>query len=268
MTDLGIKIMLPRKKKSLGQHFLHDQNILRKIVELIAPNPHDNLIEIGPGAGALTTKLLPLVNSLDVIELDQDIIPELEKNCGHNQKLRVHLIDVLQVDFTQFKAPIRLVGNLPYNISTPLLFHLIKNIKIAATYPLIKDMHFMLQKEVAERITASPGSKIYGRLSVMLQYYCEVKLLLHIGSGAFFPAPKVASAFIRLIPRKNPAVIASDENKFSDIVRDAFNQRRKTIANSLKPYLTASQLEQIGINPELRPEQLSVEEFVKITWIK
>jgi len=247
-----------RKKKSLGQHFLRDQNILRKIVELIAPNSNDNLIEIGPGAGALTTKLLPLVDSLDAIELDKDVIPDLERNCHHDKKLHIHLADVLRVDFTQFKAPIRLVGNLPYNISTPLLFHLIKNIN------LIKDMHFMLQKEVAERIAASPGSKIYGRLSVMMQYYCEVELLLYIGSGAFSPAPKVASAFIRLIPRKNNPIIASDENKLSDIVRDAFNHRRKTIANGLKKYLTPSQLEKIGINPGLRPEQLSVDEFVRI----
>ena len=252
-------MLLPPKKKRLGQHFLHDQNIIDQIIDFIAPKKPDNLIEIGPGAGALTTKLLPLVNKLDVIELDKEIIPILEKNCDHSKKLHVHFEDVLKTDFTKFKTPLRLVGNLPYNISTPLLFHAIKN--IAA----IKDMHFMLQKEVAERIVAGPGSKTYGRLSVMLQYYCGTKILLKIGSEAFSPPPKVESAFIRLIPHKKLAVKALDEKRFADIVRDAFGQRRKTIANSLKKYITAEQLEKSGINPTLRPEQLSVKEFVLIS---
>jgi 16S rRNA (adenine1518-N6/adenine1519-N6)-dimethyltransferase len=251
--------MLPPNKKSLGQYFLHDPNIIKKIVRAIILKPSDNLVEIGPGGGALTTKVLPLINSLDVIEIDKKIIPLLEKNCNHASNLHIHIQDVLKVDFTQFPSPLRLVGNLPYNISTPLLFHLIKNIQ------LIKDMHFMLQKEVAERITANPGSKTYGRLSVMLQYYCEVKILFQIGSGAFSPPPKVDSAFIRLIPRKYHNIAILDENKFSDIVRLAFNQRRKTIANNLKKYLAASQLETMRINSKSRPEQLSVNDFVLIS---
>jgi 16S rRNA (adenine1518-N6/adenine1519-N6)-dimethyltransferase len=248
-----------RKKKSLGQHFLHDQNIIRKIVSLIAPKNLEHLVEIGPGGGALTAKLLPLVNSLDVIELDKEVIPSLEKNCGYSSKLRVHLADVLKIDFRQFQAPIRLVGNLPYNISTPLLFYLSKNIV------LIQDMHFMLQKEVAERIAALPGTKTYGRLSVMFQYYCETKLLLYIGSGAFSPAPKVDSIFIKFIPRKSRLVTVHSESNLSNVVRSAFNQRRKTLLNSLKSYITARQLENLGIDPKLRPEQLTVDEFVQIS---
>ncbi len=248
-----------RKKKALGQHFLHDQNIIRQIVALIAPKDQEHLVEIGPGGGALTAKLLPLVNSLDVIELDKEVVPTLEKNCGYSSQLHIYLADVLEFDFTKFREPIRLVGNLPYNISTPLLFYLLKS--IAA----IQDMHFMLQKEVAERIVARPGTKIYGRLSVMLQYYFETKLLLHIGAGAFSPAPKVESAFIRFIPRKSRLVVANDELNLSDVVRLAFNQRRKTIANSVKNKITIAELENLGINPKLRPEQLTVDEFVKIS---
>jgi len=245
------------KKKSLGQHFLHDQYIIQKIIKAIMPQPIDHIIEIGPGAGVLTTKLLS-TNSLDVIEVDQEIIPILEKNCDYAPNLHIHTQDVLKVDFTQFQAPMRIVGNLPYNISTPLLFHLIKNIG------LTKDWHFMLQKEVADRIVATPGSKTYGRLSVMLQYYCETKILFQIGSGAFSPPPKVDSAFVRFLPRKYH-IVTLDENKLSEIVRQAFSQRRKTITNSLKHYFTTKQLTTLGIDPKSRPEQLSVDKFVLLS---
>ncbi len=248
-----------RKKKSLGQHFLHDPNIIRQIITFVAPKESEHLVEIGPGGGALTTKLLPYVKILNVIELDQEIVPILKKNCEYSTKLQIHVADVLQTNFTNFPAPLRLVGNLPYNISTPLLFHLLKNIT------LIQDMHFMLQKEVAERITAKPGTKIYGRLSVMLQYYCETKLLLHIGPGAFSPAPKVDSAFIRLTPRKSQTIAAHDDNNLSTVVRLAFGKRRKTISNSLKEHINAEQLKHLGINPQSRPEQLTIDEFVKIS---
>jgi len=246
-------------KKFLGQHFLHDPRILERIVSLIASEPSDHLVEIGPGEGALTARLLPLVHSMDVIELDRDVIPKLKNNCHNSENLRICMGNVLQVDFAQFTQPLRLVGNLPYNISTPLLFKAIENIN------LIKDMHFMLQKEVAERIVAFPCSKIYGRLSVMVQYYCEVELLLHVGSGAFSPPPKVDSAFIRLIPRKSYSIVAQDKKLLCEIVRAAFCQRRKIISNGLKKYIIASQLEEIGINPMLRPEQLRVNEFVLIS---
>ena len=238
---------------------MHDPNIIRQIVTFIAPQESEHLVEIGPGGGALTAKILPYVKTLEVIELDKDVIPILEKTCDYSSKLHIYITDVLQVDFTKFHAPIRLVGNLPYNISTPLLFYLLKNIA------LIQDMHFMLQKEVAERIIAKPGTKIYGRLSVMLQYHYETKLLLHIGSGAFSPAPKVTSAFIRFVPRKSQAIVAYDENNLNKIVRLAFGQRRKTILNTLKGHISVEQLEHLGINPKLRPEQLSVDEFVRIS---
>lgn len=248
-----------RKKKHLGQHFLHDQNIIKRIIKFIAPQPHENLIEIGPGAGALTVELLPYTSSLDVIELDRDVIPVLESNCEYAANLHVHVADVLKVDFAKFNPPLRLVGNLPYNISTPLLFHLLKYVVS------IQDMHFMLQEEVAERIVALPGSKIYGRLSVMLQYYCQVDLLMKVGARSFAPPPKVNSAFVRLVPRQQPFVRVVDETNFSLVVRAAFSQRRKTVANSLKKIIAASVLEKIGINPELRPEKLSVDEFVLIS---
>lgn len=250
---------LSRQKKFLGQHFLHDARILEQIVSFIAPQPSDHLVEIGPGDGALTTKLLGLVNSMDVIEIDREIIPSLEKNCENQGNLSVHRTDALQMNFGQLVSPFRLVGNLPYNISTPLLFRTIDNIN------LITDLHFMLQKEVAARIVAVPGTKIYGRLSVMLQYYYEVKLLLHVAPQAFFPPPKVNSAFIRLTPRKCHSVTAQDEKLFSDIVRAAFNQRRKMIINSLKQHITAAQLEQAGIDPRSRPEQLPAEDFVLLS---
>ena len=247
-----------RHKKFLGQHFLHDPKILERIVGFISPQPSDHLVEVGPGEGALTSRLLPLVHSMDVIEIDRDVIPKLKNNCKNSETLRVYMGDVLRVAFTQFSPPLRLVGNLPYNISTPLLFKAVENIA------LIKDMHFMLQKEVAERIVAPPGSKTYGRLSIMLQYYCEVELLLHVGPGVFSPPPKVDSAFIRLIPRKCFSVVAEDEGLFREVVRSAFCQRRKIISNSLKKYITASQLKELGIDPMSRPEQLSVDEFVRI----
>ncbi|MDR1012631.1 MAG: 16S rRNA (adenine(1518)-N(6)/adenine(1519)-N(6))-dimethyltransferase RsmA [Coxiellaceae bacterium] len=251
--------MIIPKKKSLGQHFLHDQNIIKKIIRVIFPKLSDNLIEIGPGEGALTTKLLPLVTSLNVIEIDKRITPILEKNCNFASNLHIYINDVLRFDFTQFKQQLRLIGNLPYNISTPLLFYLIKNISV------IEDMHFMLQKEIAKRIIATPGSKVYGRLSVILQYYCNITLLFKIGNGAFSPPPKVDSVFVKFEPRKHHDKVVLDENKFSEIVRLAFNQRRKTIANNLKQHLTISQLEKIVIKPGLRPEQLSINDFITIS---
>ena len=250
---------MPSPKKHLGQHFLCDSNILNSLVKLISPKFSEHLVEIGPGAGALAALLLPLVSSLDVIEFDRDIITTLKSSCGNSTKLHVWLADVLQFDFTRFQAPIRLIGNLPYNISTPILFKAIENIT------LLTDMHFMLQKEVADRIVASPGSKTYGRLSVMLQYYCEVEILLNVKPKSFCPPPKVNSAFIRLLPRKQHSVIAHNELLFSEVVRVAFCYRRKTILNGLRKYITEVQLKKINIDPKSRPEQLTVDEFVRIS---
>lgn len=246
-------------KKRFGQHFLHDQNAIAQMIAIINPLPSEHLVEIGPGLGALTTHLLPLVHDLDVIEIDRDVIPELQAKCQGLGELRIHQQDVLTFDFSSLPfAQLRVVGNLPYNISTPLLFHIIKNIN------KIKDMHFLLQKEVAERICALPGNKVYGRLTVMIQYYCDAELLFAVGADAFSPPPKVESAFIKLVPKAHRNQVVKDENKFAAIVNQAFSQRRKTIANALKKNITLAQLEHLGINPKSRPEELSVEQFVLI----
>ncbi len=254
------KMPLPfHKKKFFGQHFLHDQQIIHDIVDSFALKFDDRVVEIGPGAGALTTVLLQRLKFLDAIEIDQEIIPFLQNNCHHVDNLRIHHADVLKFDFRQFND-IRLVGNLPYNISTPILFHLVKNVAF------IRDMNFMLQREVAERITATAGSKVYGRLSVMMQYYFEVNLGMQIPATAFTPEPKVISSLVRFIPRSrtffNGALLGN-------IVRDAFSQRRKTLANGLKKYITAKQLTALNIDPCARPEILTVDQFVCIArWLE
>lgn len=246
-------------KKKLGQHFLHDQNVITRIVKFINPKPDDNIVEIGPGLGALTVQILPQAKHMLAIELDKDVIPRLQNQCSQLGKLEVYNQDFLKTDLNQFPAPMRLVGNLPYNISTPILFKAIDNINN------IKDMHFMLQKEVAQRIAAEPGSKTYGRLSIMVQYHCKVELLMHVGPGSFTPPPKVDSSIIRLIPKTQHSVQVLDNKLFGDIVRTAFCQRRKTIHNSLKEYITTEGLQSIGIDPKTRPEQLRVDEFVLIS---
>lgn len=246
-------------KKKLGQHFLHDQNIIAKIVKFINPKPDHNIVEIGPGLGALTMQILPQAKHMLAIELDKDVIPRLQNQCKQLGSLEIYNQDFLKTDLSQFPIPIRLVGNLPYNISTPILFKAIDNIHN------IKDMHFMLQKEVAQRIVAEPGSKTYGRLSIMVQYCCQVELLIHVGPGSFTPPPKVDSAVIRLTPKAQHPIKALDNKLFSDIVRTAFCQRRKTIHNSLKGYINTEGLQSIGINPKNRPEQLGIDEFVLIS---
>lgn len=250
-----------RYKKKLGQHFLRDANALQQIIQLINPTPEFHWIEIGPGSGALTRSLLPQVKSLDVIEIDKQIIPKLQRSCEALGALRIYQQDALKFDFkTICKRPChtRLVGNLPYNISTPLLFHLFKYIGF------FKDMHFMLQKEVAERISAQPGHKNYGRLSVMTQWYCQTKLLLEVPKTAFYPTPKVDSAIVRLAPHPISPFGACDVLLLSKIVASAFNQRRKTLKNSLKEWLTEEDWKQLDISSQKRAEDLSVQDFVNI----
>jgi len=247
------------KKKFFGQHFLKDKNTVIKLINFIAPCYTDNIIEIGPGDGALTTKLLPLVNKLHVVELDTDLIPILKKNCNFSEKLIIHNKDILKIDFSQFNFPLRIVGNLPYNISTKLLFYLLNNIK------LIKDMHLMFQKEVASRISAIPGNKIYGRLSVMTQYFCNSKLLLNIEAQKFTPIPKVSSSFIRMIPTNKYTMLNCDMKKLDIIVKTAFTHRRKTIANSLKNYIPITAFKNVGINEYFRPEQLKIIDFILLS---
>lgn len=254
---------IPRKR--FGQHFLHDQQIIARIVQSVAPKPDDCIVEIGPGLGALTTQLLPLVKKMAVVELDRDVIPELVSKCESLGELKIHQADALKFNFAEL-APqnkkLRIVGNLPYNISTPLLFHLLEQSDV------IEDMFFMLQKEVVDRICAKPNEDDYGRLSVMMHYYCQADALFLVRPGAFNPPPKVDSAVVRLVPHNKLPHIANDVALFATIVREAFNHRRKTLRNCLKNFISAEQLSELGIDPIRRPEELSVEEFVRIANIK
>lgn len=216
------------------------------------------MIEIGPGLGALTKEILPRVKTLEAIEIDRDLIGPLKIACEALGSLTVHSNDVLQVDFslfTQKRHTLRVIGNLPYQITTPLLFHLVQYKHWMA------DLHFMLQQEVVARMSASPGTKVYGRLSVMIQYHFEVIPLECIPRTVFYPVPSVDSQIVRLIPRETPI----KATKLSLIVRDAFNHRRKTLQNSLREWIDPNTLMGLGISPTARPEQLSVEEFVKLS---
>ena len=249
---------IPRKR--FGQHFLHDRGIIDKIVSAIGPQPGERIVEIGPGLGALTCPLLARHGELDVVELDRDVIPRLLENCGDKGELRVHNVDALRFDFAELAGAkrIRVVGNLPYNISTPLIFHLLESAD------RIIDMHFLLQKEVVDRLAAAPGSDDYGRLSVMVQYRCRAESLFRVGPGAFSPPPKVDSAVVRLIPFAELPYPAQDEALFARLVNQAFSKRRKTLRNGLKDLLDADGIEAAGIDPGIRPERVSVEEFVRL----
>ena len=253
-----------KTKKRFGQHFLHDQSVIQRLIHEIRPKADENFVEIGPGLGALTFPLLDLINHLNVIEIDRDIIKRLEQR--NNPKLTIHGVDALSFDFKKLldqsdasKQKLRVVGNLPYNISTPLIFHLLESSSI------IQDMHFMLQNEVVKRITAKPGSKTYGRLSVMVQYYCDTEYLFFVGPESFQPPPKVDSAILRLSPWKEQPFQALDDNQLSKVVAQAFSMRRKTLRNNLKKLLSTEQIESLGINPGLRAEVLTVEDFVKLS---
>lgn len=252
-----------RPKKRLGQHFLHAPGIIGRIVDAIDARPDERLVEIGPGRGAITVPLLASGTSLDVIEFDRDLIGGLQALAGTmNGRLRVHHQDALEADLCALAAgeKLRVVGNLPYNISTPLLFRLLEQ------RACIRDMHFMLQKEVVDRMVCAPGSRDYGRLSVMIQYHCEAQRLFTIGSGAFNPPPQVESAFVRLVPRTQPPFAhAVDEDAFALMVRMAFAQRRKTLRNALKGLLGAEEFALAGVDPGLRAEQLGLEEFARLT---
>ena len=247
-------------KKSLGQHFLHERGVVEKIIRAVDPQPGDRLVEIGPGQGAMTFPLLDRHGSLTAIEFDRDLLaPLAEAARAHGELTLVHA-NVLDVDFTALAAgtPIRLVGNLPYNLSSPILFHALDH---AAA---VRDMHFMLQKEVVDRMAAGPGSKVYGRLSVMLQAWCRVTALFDVGPGAFRPPPKVDSAVVRLVPREPGSVGIDDPTRFAAIVRDAFGQRRKTLRNSVSKLVDEATIRATGIDPQVRAEQLAVADFVRL----
>ena len=248
-------------KKNLGQHFLTDRRYIDMIVLAVDPQPGDRLVEIGPGQGAITFPLLRRHGELTVIEFDRDLItPLMEASEGVGRLTIIHK-DVLQVDFSKLagdEGPLRLVGNLPYNISSPILFHALEH---AAA---VKDMHFMLQKEVVDRMAAGPGSKVFGRLSVMLQAYCTVTSLFDVPPGAFRPPPKVDSAVVRLVPKPAAEIGIADPALFERVVRDAFGQRRKTLRNALSQVCTGADIEAAGLRPDARAEQLAVADFVRL----
>lgn len=248
-------------RKRFGQNFLHDARIIQRIVEVIAPNDSDHFVEIGPGTGAITKPLSAACARLDVIEIDRDLADDLE-SLEWATAINIHRADALSFDFSQLTdkpAGLRLAGNLPYNISTPLLFH------ILSQHECFEDVHVMLQREVVQRMTAQPGSKIYGRLSVALAARCHVESLLVIKAGAFQPAPKVQSAFARLTPLREPLISRDDESTFDSIVRGAFGQRRKQLRNALQGIMTPEQIRSADIDPQTRAEQLDVGQYVALT---
>lgn len=248
-------------KKHLGQNFLHERTVIDRIVQAVNPRPGDRLVEIGPGQGAITFPLLDRFGEMTVIEFDRDLIFPLTEAARAHGTLEVIHRNVLDVDFTRLAADngkLRLVGNLPYNLSSPILFHALDHAAV------IGDMTFMLQKEVVERMAAGPGSKVYGRLSVMLQAYCEVVPLFTVPPGAFRPPPKVDSAVVRLVPRAPRTVGIEDASVFARVVRDAFGQRRKTLRNALSQVCDAAAIEAAGIRPDARAEQVAVAGFVQL----
>jgi dimethyladenosine transferase len=223
------------------------------------------MVEIGPGLGALTEPVADNIEKLHVVELDRDLAERLRHHPRLQHKLQIHEADAMKFDFSTLKEegkPLRIFGNLPYNISTPLMFHLF------SFSEQIADMHFMLQKEVVDRLAAGPGSKTYGKLSVMAQYYCQIIPVLHVGPGAFKPAPKVDSAVVRLVPHANRQCQATSVEDLQRVCSEAFNQRRKTIRNNMGNFITAEELTSLGIDPNLRPENLTLEQFVTIAnWL-
>ena len=249
---------IPRKR--FGQNFLKDPSVLDAIIDAIAPRPEDCMVEIGPGMGALTERLLPYLRRMDAVELDRDLVSFLQKKF-RNSPLTIHQGDALAFDFQSLQPNpeqrIRIVGNLPYNISTPLLFHLM------SFADHVRDQHFMLQKEVVERMAAEHGSKAYGRLSIMLQWRYDIDMLFTVPPTAFNPPPKVDSAIVRMIPKASPAPCHLEN--LSKVVTQAFSQRRKIIRNTLAPLFSEAELEQAGIDPAKRPEQLTLEQFITLS---
>lgn len=247
-------------KKHFSQNFLIDQNIIQKIVLEIDPKSDENFLEIGPGAGAITKAILPFCKSIKLIEIDKDPVSKLHENYDDNHKVQIIHNDILKVPFDDLDIikPIRVIGNLPYNISTPILFHCVKYLSN------IKDCVFMLQKEVADRICATNNTDSYGRLSIMLQYYFHPKILFNINPGCFYPKPKVYSTMIKLVPYENSNKL-KDEQDFKKIVQNAFSARRKTIANALSNLVSKKDLIDCNIDPKLRPENLNLNDYIKIS---
>jgi 16S rRNA (adenine1518-N6/adenine1519-N6)-dimethyltransferase len=249
--------MLPRPRKHLGQHFLTDRHYIARIVAAINPQRDDTMAEIGPGTGALTEPLIAALGHLHVVEIDRELAPALSQRFG-TDRITVHEHDVLEFDFATLASPLRIVGNLPYNISTPILFH------IAHFAERIRDCTFMLQREVVDRMAAAPSTRAYGRLSVMLQYRFAMEKLFNVPPGAFYPPPKVDSAIIRMVPYGPDRLRARDENLFAQMVMAAFSQRRKTLRNTLKSFMGPDDWTNLRIDSQQRAENLSAAQFIAI----
>jgi 16S rRNA (adenine1518-N6/adenine1519-N6)-dimethyltransferase len=248
-------------KKRFGQNFLHNDAVISDIIDAINPEPGENLVEIGPGLGALTEPVIERAKKLSVVELDRDLAKRLRHHPFLAPHLTIYETDALSFDFAQLatnKDPLRIFGNLPYNISTPLIFHLL------TFKDKVKDMHFMLQKEVVQRMAAGPNCKAYGRLSIMTQYQCQVIPVMEIGPEAFKPAPKVDSAIVRLVPHSDIKNPVKDISALNTVCLAAFNQRRKTIRNSFKNLISVAQLESLNIDANLRPENLSLDDYIML----
>lgn len=248
-----------RPRKRFGQHFLIDSSVIDAIVRAIGASGSDTVVEIGPGQGAITTPLLVHAGALHVVELDRDLAKALRQQYAQESRLTVHEADALQFDFSALGNGLRIVGNLPYNISTPLLFHLLHYREH------ISDLHFMLQKEVVDRMAAGPGSKTYGRLSIMLGCYFSIEALFDVDRSAFDPPPDVTSAVVRLVPLPPGSYDIRDVDHLSKLVATAFSQRRKTIRNALRQVADEAMLEAVGIDPGLRPEAIAIAEYVRLS---
>ncbi len=247
-----------RARKRFGQNFLVDPTIIQSLVSAIAPKNADNILEIGPGLGALTKPLLAKLDHLEVVELDRDLIKQLQQLNSNEKTVLVHQYDALKFDFSHTEKPRRIVGNLPYNISTPLIFHLLDQL------PSIVDMHFMLQKEVVDRICAPSGSRNFGRLSAMVQSKCVTQPLIDVPAESFSPTPKVTSAFVRLTPHSQRFVPVELEAIFKDIVKECFSQPRKTLTNNLRKIISSEEIVSTGIDPSIRPQQLTLDNLLTL----
>lgn len=250
-----------RPRKRFGQHFLHDAGVVSHIIETFSPRADEHVVEIGPGPGVLTHKLAGTVAKLVAVEIDRDLAATLKTAFAEKNHVEIHEADALKFDYCTLALKdqsLRIIGNLPYNISTPLIFHLFDQAHC------IRDMLFMLQKEVVDRICAKPGNKDYGRLSVMAQWQCDVEHLFTVPAGAFTPPPKVESAIVRLKPYQQKPYPLKDYNRFAQLVQAAFSQRRKTLRNSIKTFMAADQIKKVLVDPTRRAETLSVEEFVTL----
>ncbi|MFQ5608660.1 MAG: 16S rRNA (adenine(1518)-N(6)/adenine(1519)-N(6))-dimethyltransferase RsmA [Woeseiaceae bacterium] len=247
-----------RPRKRFGQHFLRDPGVTAAIVDAISPTGTDTVVEIGPGPGAITAPIAKIAHQTHLVELDRDLAAQLRTQYSANDRVTVHEADALRFDFTSLGGELRIVGNLPYNISTPLLFYLLEQRQC------IRDMHFMLQKEVVDRMAASPGSKAYGRLGIMLQCWFEIDALFDVDRAAFEPPPDVTSAVVRLTPKPDSEVAIDDPVLLSTVVAAAFSRRRKTLRNALAGKLDTDDFDALDIDPSLRPENIAFGDWVRI----